>query len=84
MAGHLTVFVARTHGDFWSYRPSWILLGAVPGTQILATLIAISGVLVEPISVDLAALAWVYAIVWMFLLDEATCSKRRCRPGRPG
>jgi H+-transporting ATPase len=71
VAGHLTVFVARTHGHFWSYRPSWILMGAVLGTQILATLIAISGVLMEPISVGLAALAWVYAIAWMFVLDEA-------------
>jgi H+-transporting ATPase len=71
VAGHLTVFVARTHGHFWSYRPSWILLGAVLGTQILATVIAISGLLMEPISVGLAALAWVYAIAWMFVLDEA-------------
>ena len=71
VAGHLTVFVARTHGRLWSYRPSWILIGAVIGTQIVATLIAISGLLMAPIAVGLAALAWGYAIVWALVLDQA-------------
>ncbi len=71
VAGHLTVFVARTHGRLWSYRPSWILIGAVIGTQIVATLIAISGLLMAPIAVGLAAFAWGYAIVWALVLDQA-------------
>ena len=40
VAGHLTIFVTRTRGPFWSRRPAPILLGAVLGTQILATVIA--------------------------------------------
>jgi H+-transporting ATPase len=71
VAGHLTVFVARTHGRLWSYRPSWILIGAVVGTQMLATGIAVSGLLMEPISWGLAGLAWAYALAWMLVLDEA-------------
>jgi H+-transporting ATPase len=71
VAGHLTVFVSRVHGHFWSYRPSWILLAAVVGTQIVATAIATTGFLMEPIGLGLAALAWVYAIAWFFVLDEA-------------
>jgi H+-transporting ATPase len=70
IAGHLTVFVARTHGRFWSTRPSWILLGAVIGTQIVATLIAVTGFLMEPIGWGLVALSWAYAIIWFFVLDE--------------
>ena len=45
VAGHLTVFVARTRGPFWSVRPANVLLGAVLGTQLLATVIAVGGFL---------------------------------------
>jgi H+-transporting ATPase len=70
VAGHLTLFVARTRGRLWSYRPAWIVLIAVLGTQVLATLIAASGLLMEPLRWSLVALAWGYAIVWILLLDQ--------------
>ena len=70
VAGHLTLFVARTRGPLWSYRPAWILLIAVIGTQILATLIAALGVLMTPLPLYLVALAWGYALVWMLVLDR--------------
>ena len=34
VAGHLTIFLARTRRPFWSIRPARILLLAVVGTQI--------------------------------------------------
>ena len=37
VAGHLTIFLTRTRGPFWSIRPARILLLAVIGTQALAT-----------------------------------------------
>ncbi len=37
VAGHLTIFLTRTRGPFWSIRPAKILWGAVLGTQIVAT-----------------------------------------------
>ena len=43
VAGHLTIFLTRTRGPFWSIRPARILLLAVFGTQALATLIAVYG-----------------------------------------
>ena len=33
VAGHLTIFLTRTRGPFWSIRPARILLIAVFGTQ---------------------------------------------------
>ena len=55
VAGHLTIFQTRTRGPWWSTRPAWILLGAVCGTQIVATLVAVYGAaLVTP-------LGWMYA-----------------------
>ncbi len=41
VAGHLTIFLTRTRGPFWSIRPARILWVAVLGTQIVATLIAV-------------------------------------------
>src|SRR5487761_1987383 len=44
VAGHLTIFQARTRGPFWSIRPARVLLLAVIGTQALATCIALFGI----------------------------------------
>jgi hypothetical protein len=41
VAGHLTIFVTRTKGPFWSIRPARILLGAVLGTQIITAAITL-------------------------------------------
>ncbi len=57
-------------GPLWSVRPAPILLIAVLGTQILATLIAVSGILMTPLPWRHAALTWGYALVWMLLLDR--------------
>ena len=48
VAGHLTIFQARTRGPFWSIRPARILLLAVLGTQVLATCIAVLGIFMTP------------------------------------
>jgi H+-transporting ATPase len=70
VAGHLTLFVARTRGRLWSQRPATILLVAVIATQIIATLIAGFGVLMKPLRWDLVAFAWGYALIWILLLDQ--------------
>ena len=60
VAGHLTIFQTRTRGPWWSIRPAWILLLAVVGTQTLATLICIFGILVTPLWWGWAVLVWGY------------------------
>jgi H+-transporting ATPase len=69
VAGHLTIFQARTRGPFWSIRPARILLIAVFGTQAVATLIAVYGILMTPIGWGWAAFVWGYALVWFLLTD---------------
>jgi H+-transporting ATPase len=65
VAGHLTIFLTRTRGPFWSIRPARILLAAVIGTQTLATLIAVYGAwLVTPLGWKYAGIVWAYAFVW--------------------
>src|SRR6202046_3935691 len=69
VAGHLTIFQTRTRGPWWSIRPARILLVAVVGTQILATLICVFGFLVAPLWWGWAAMVWVYALVWFLVTD---------------
>ena len=69
VAGHLTVFVARTYGPFWSIKPSRFLVLAVVGTQIVATFIAVYGLLMAPLGWTYAGLVWGYCLV-MFLIQD--------------
>ena len=71
VAGHLTIFLARTRGPFWSIRPATILLLAVLGTQTLATLIAVYGVFMTPLGWGWALFVWAYALVWFLVTDRA-------------
>ncbi len=72
VAGHLTIFLTRTRGPFWSVRPARILWGAVLGTQVLATCIAIFGFgLVTPLAWYWALMVWGYAIAWFLFNDRA-------------
>ena len=70
VAGHLTIFLARTRRPFWSIRPARILLMAVVGTQIFATLIAVYGVFMTPLGWGYAALVWGYALAWFLVTDR--------------
>ena len=70
VAGHLTVFVARTRGRFWSIRPAPILLVAVIGTQVAATLIAVYGLFMTPLGWKWAGFVWAYALGWFLVNDQ--------------
>lgn len=71
VAGHLTIFLTRTRGPFWSIRPARILWMAVLGTQAIATCIAIFGLgLVTPLGWKWALLVWGYAIAWALVNDR--------------
>ena len=70
VAGHLTIFQTRTSGPWWSTRPAWFVLGAVCGTQIVATLIAVYGAgLVTPLGWTYAGIVWAYAFACFLITD---------------
>jgi H+-transporting ATPase len=70
VAGHLTIFMTRTHGPFWSIRPAPILWLAVLGTQIVATLIAVYGLFMTPLGWGWALFVWGYALMWFLVSDR--------------
>jgi H+-transporting ATPase len=70
VAGHLTIFLTRTRGPFWSIRPARTLWIAVLGTQALATLIAVYGLFMTPLGWRWAGFVWVYALAWFLVNDR--------------
>jgi H+-transporting ATPase len=70
VAGHLTIFLTRTRGPFWSIRPAPILWLAVLGTQIVATMFAVYGFLMTPLGWRWALFVWGYALAWFLVNDR--------------
>src|SRR5664280_993474 len=70
VAGHLTIFLTRTRGPFWSIRPARVLLLAVFGTQAVATLIAVYGIFMTPLGWGWALFVWGYALAWFLVNDQ--------------
>ncbi len=70
VAGHLTIFLARTRGPFWSQRPAGVLMLAVFGTQVIATCFAVFGIFMTPLPVGWVGFVWGYAMLWALLNDR--------------
>ncbi len=72
VAGHLTIFVTRTHKPFYAIAPGkWLFVTAVV-TKLIATLVAIFGLgLVAPIPAWMAGILWIYCLIW-FLIEDLT------------
>jgi len=70
VAGHLTIFITRTRGPFWSFRPAKVLLVAVFATQLVATIIAVFGIFMPPIGWGWALAVWGYALAWFLFNDR--------------
>jgi len=69
VAGHLTIFLTRTRGYFWSIRPSAALFWSAVVTKVLATFVAVYGWYVTPIGWKLALFVWGYALIAFLLTD---------------
>jgi len=71
VAGHLTIFLARTRSYFWTIRPGSALLWSAIVTKIIATLIVVYGFYVTPLGWELAGFVWIYAIAAFVIQDIA-------------
>ncbi|HVB86001.1 MAG TPA: plasma-membrane proton-efflux P-type ATPase [Candidatus Dormibacteraeota bacterium] len=83
VAGHLTIFLTRTRGPFWTVRPAAILFWAVAVTQAVATLIATYGIFMSPIGWKWALFVWGYALAWFFFNDRVKLVAYRAFDGQP-
>ena len=72
VAGHLTLFVARTKRRFFQPPlPSALLFSAILGTQTVAALIVGFGIFVARTPWLDVGLVWAYCLAWMLVEDEA-------------
>jgi len=69
VAGHLTIFITRTRGAFWSDRPSGALFFSALITKIMATLAAVYGIFMSAVSWDWVLFVWGYSLAWMVVND---------------
>jgi H+-transporting ATPase len=70
VGGHLLLLLTRTKKAFWAPpHPSWPLLTAVVGTQMLAVLMCGFGWLTPALSWDLIGWVWAYNLIWMVVQD---------------
>ena len=72
VAGHLTIYLARTGvHHFWKRPlPASILFVATEGTQVVGTLFAVYGVFMNPIGWGFAAFVWGYALLSFLITDQ--------------
>jgi H+-transporting ATPase len=70
VAGQLTIFLTRTRGPFWSFRPARLLFVAVICAQLVATIIAVYGILMTPIGWGWGLAVWGYALAWFIVNDH--------------
>lgn len=73
VAGHLTLFVARTPRMFLQKpHPAPVLLWSAVATKVLATLFVVYPFgLITPISWKAVGIIWAYCLVWIFIEDLA-------------
>ena len=73
VAGHLTLFVARSKDYFWKKPyPAPVMVWSALITKLAGTLLAAYGFgLITPIGWREIALIWAYSIVWAFVTDWA-------------
>ena len=71
VAGHLTIFLTRTGKyHFWEApHPSSLLFWSAILTKMIATLLAVYGVFMNPIGWKLAGFIWVYALIAFVIND---------------
>jgi H+-transporting ATPase len=72
VAGHLTIYLARTGvNHFWKRPlPASILFVTTEVTQVIGTLFAVYGVFMAPIGWEFAAIVWGYALLSFLITDQ--------------
>jgi H+-transporting ATPase len=72
VAGHLTIYLARTGvHHFWKRPlPATILFSVTEITQVVGTLFAVYGVFMSPIGWGFAGLVWGYALLSFLITDQ--------------
>lgn len=69
VSGHMLIYVAHTDEHWYHFLPSRIVIFATTGTQLLASLLALTGLFMAPISLGLIGFVWAWSFLWMQVSD---------------
>jgi H+-transporting ATPase len=72
VAGHMTLYLARTGEEHFWIRPlpSYWLFLATELTQVVGTVLAVYGILMQPLGWVLAGFVWGYAFMFFLINDS--------------
>jgi len=65
VSGHLLIYVAHTSQRWYKFLPSWQVISATLGTQLIASTLAFVGIFMSPIPLVWIAVVWVWSFIWM-------------------
>lgn len=69
IGGHMLVYVAHTKERWYKFLPSKQVIIATIATQIIGTIFAVVGILMNQIPLIYALIVWVWAFLWMQVTD---------------
>ena len=70
LLGMMTLYSVRAKGPFWSLAPAKPLAIATGISVIISSLISMFGILIAPIGFEGVAKSWLYALVWLLIIDR--------------
>lgn len=70
LLGMMTLYSVRAKGPFWSLAPAKPLAIATGISVIISSLISLFGILIAPIGFEGVAKSWLYALVWLLIIDR--------------
>jgi H+-transporting ATPase len=70
LLGMMTLYSVRVKGPFWSLAPAKPLAIATGISVIISLLLSLFGILIAPIGFVGVAKSWLYALVWLLIIDR--------------
>jgi H+-transporting ATPase len=70
LLGMMTLYSVRVKGPFWSWAPAKPLAIATGISVIISSLLSLFGILIAPIGFEGVAKSWLYALVWLLIIDR--------------
>lgn len=70
LLGMMTLYSVRAKGPFWSLAPAQPLVIATGISVIISSLLSLFGILIAPIGFEGVAKSWLYALVWLLIIDR--------------
>ncbi|QGZ91876.1 plasma-membrane proton-efflux P-type ATPase [Microcystis aeruginosa] len=70
LLGMMTLYSVRVKGPFWSWAPAKPLAIATGISVIISSLLSLFGILIAPIGFVGVAKSWLYALVWLLIIDR--------------